>query len=216
MRFLKTLLAHRGRVLAFAFALVLALGVASAFVAYGADAFTFYACLNSGNGTLTRVTTSSAPTCGPQATLVTWNQIGPTGAIGPTGPAGPIGATGPQGPIGPTGPTGATGATGATGPAGPAGASGYQLVSSASESNNFDEKVQAATCPSGKKVVGGGGYTVFDTGVSGTAARVAIHASTPLSLFADNDSWDVQAFETQPDSLTTWHLVAVAVCASVS
>jgi hypothetical protein len=76
--------------------------------------------------------------------------------------------------------------------------------------------VTVATCPAGRKAVGGGGFVVFDTGVSGVVNRVAIHASVPFTFATADDSWDVQAVETAPDNFTTWHLIAYAVCVSVS
>lgn len=99
---------------------------------------------------------------GPQGGAGATGPQGPQGAVGATGPQGPqgaAGATGPQGPAGVdgvAGPTGATGATGATG----SGVSGYQVVSvlvnyAAGASGGF----QVVSCPSGKKVVGGGVLT---------------------------------------------------------
>src|SRR6266498_3273925 len=89
--------------------------------------------------------------------------------VGPPGPPGPAGPAGPTGPQGPSGPIGATAPQGPAGPQGP-------------------------TCPVGKKAVGGGGFAIFDTGVSGTVDSIAIHVSTPITLANPNDTWDVQAF----------------------
>jgi hypothetical protein len=94
--------------------------------------------------------------------------------------------------------------------------SGYEIVASDSPSNNFDLKIQVATCPGGKKAVGGGGFPIFDTGVSGIVDVIAIKVSIPFTVSSNSDSWLVHAFETRPDNFSTWHLRAVAVCASVS
>jgi len=80
-----------------------------------------------------------------------------------------------------------------------------------------DYKVQAATCPAGKKAVGGGGFPAFGSvGISGVVDLVAIHASIPFTVASANDSWLVHAVETSPDNLTTWHLSAYVVCLSAS
>jgi hypothetical protein len=92
---------------------------------------------------------------------------------------------------------------------------GYEVVNADSASNNYWLKSQVATCPAGKKVTGGGGFPIFDTGVSGTVSVVALRISTPFTVRNENDSWLVHAFETQPDNFTNWRLRSVAVCASV-
>lgn len=52
--------------------------------------------------------------------------------------------------------------------------------------------------------------------VSGIVDLVAIHASLPLALSNGTDNWDVQAVETSPDNITTWSLVAYAVCVTAT
>ena len=79
---------------------------------------TVYACVNNSSGEVKIVAADTV--CKNNATLQSWNIVGPDGAPGDTGPQG---ATGPQGD---TGPQGATGATGATGPKGDTGATGPQ------------------------------------------------------------------------------------------
>lgn len=74
-------------------------------------------------GTLYNVTVNGTPQCKSGDTLITWNQVGPTGATGPTGDTGPSGSTGATGQTGSTGATGSTGQTGATGAQGAAGTS---------------------------------------------------------------------------------------------
>ncbi|MEA2972482.1 MAG: hypothetical protein QOG82_940 [Actinomycetota bacterium] len=180
------------------------------------------ACYADNNGALRLVDSDAGGTCKNKETAIQWNQTGLPGPVGPQGPAGPTGATGPAGPAGPqgpAGPTGATGATGAQGPAGPAGqggATGYEVVRTSGLSSTVDSKSQAATCPAGKKAVGGGGSTSFDTGISGVAESVAIHRSTPFTSISQDDAWVVQAVETSPDNITTWTLSAWAVCLSAS
>jgi hypothetical protein len=182
-------------------------------------------CYSNSNGGLRVIDTEAGDACKTNETAIQWSQTGPQGIAGPQGPAGPAGDTGPAGPAGPAGPqglqgpagaTGATGAQGPAGPAGPGGATGYEVVRTSGASSNFDFKVQAATCPAGKKAVGGGGSTSFETGISGVADSVAIHRSTPFSVNSPDDSWLVHAIETAPDNITTWTLSAWAVCLSVS
>ncbi|CAN5119816.1 hypothetical protein BH23CHL1_BH23CHL1_05240 [soil metagenome] len=90
---------------------------------------------------------------------------GETGPQGATGADGPKGATGDTGAHGATGPTGPQGETGAAGPQGPAGVSGYEQVVTAYPNQSPIAgalRQYRADCPSGKKVVGGGGH-VFGT-----------------------------------------------------
>lgn len=68
----------------------------------------------------------------------------PVGPAGPTGPAGPAGAAGPSG------------ATGAAGPTGASGVSGYELIEVTSPVDSTSPKYVNASCPAGKKPVGGG------------------------------------------------------------
>jgi len=62
--------------------------------------------------------------------VITWSQVGPTGATGPQGIQGATGAQGPAGPAGssgiagPAGPAGSSGIAGPAGPAGPQGSTG--------------------------------------------------------------------------------------------
>lgn len=91
------------------------------------------------------------------------------------------------------------------------------MVRADGEFHSADYKDQVATCPGGKKAVGGGGSTNFgSTGVSGVADSVALHLSTPFSRHSANDSWLVHAIETNGDNFTTWRLSAFVVCLSVT
>lgn len=177
-------------------ALTAGLVVGGAGIAYAAipdPDGTIHGCVNQA-GVLRVIDPAAGDTCKGSETTLDFNQ---QGQVGPPGPAGPSGPPGPQGP---------------TGPAGPAGVSGYEVVQSDSPANTFDEKAHAATCPAGKQAVGGGAFVKFDSGLSGTANHVVIHASVPFTVNQPNDSWLVQAFEGEPDNFTVWHLVVEAVC----
>ena len=158
-------------------------------------------CYNNTNGGLRLIDRSSGDACKTGETAIQWNEAGPQG---PSGPAGPVG---PQGPAGPQG---------LPGPAGPEGASGYEVVRANGETDAADSKAQAATCPAGKKAVGGGGSTSWGTGISSVADTVAIHMTRPFTRNSENDSWVVHAIETTADDITTWTLSAFVICLSVS
>ena len=159
----------------------------------GADGFTFIKPSGSCEAGRTRIELGATTTTGPK---------GDTGATGPQGPQGPAGATGATGPQGPTG------ATGATGPAGPAGGvTGYQQVEVARAVTlgvGGAENVEA-TCPSGKKAIGGGA----DINPLG---RVVVQRSAP---FVDGTGWQVIYMNTNNVSASTT-IYAIAVCATVS
>jgi hypothetical protein len=141
---------------------------------------------------------------------------GPTGAAGPIGPVGPAGAkgdTGAKGTTGPQGPTGAAGPkgdTGARGPAGADGVSGYEVTSSTATSGTRQEKVWAAHCTDGKKVLGGGVLTIE----SNDNDPIAISQSYPSAAGAGDDTWFVVAhdFAANPSD---WTLTVYAICADV-
>lgn len=131
---------------------------------------------------VTRIVASAAD-CLPVETHRTWNAQGPAGPIGPEGPQGPAGpagadgltgATGPMGPQGPQGPQGQTGPQGPAGPQGIPGISGYQQVT-ISGSNPAGS---AATCPFGKRVLGGG---VTQLGTFDPTAHVTVSHPTSSS-----------------------------------
>ncbi len=151
--------------------------------------------------------------------------VGPAGSEGPAGPAGPAGPkgdTGPAGPQGAQGPTGLPGAQGLTGPAGlpgpqgpvgpqgPAGiVTGHQVVSTALSQvtlTGAQSTTAAASCPIGKRVVGGG-YE--------TTGGPAIH---PVSMHPQTvSSWTVTLRVSQPEiSATTFGFRVYAVCATAT
>jgi hypothetical protein len=105
-----------------------------------------HACYRS-NGNLRLVDKSS---CTINEMALTWNQ---------TGPQGPAGAPGPAGTPGPQGQPGAPG---------PAGVAGYEIISM-HETLPLNGSIEVtATCPTGKRVIGGGyvAPTVLDTASS--------------------------------------------------
>lgn len=100
---------------------------------------------------------------------------GETGLQGPRGLQGDKGDTGPQGLTGPVGPQGPTGSTGPQGPAGlkgnngdkgDPGISGYGIVSKSGSATLLsfggNAAVLSVSCPSGKKVLGGGGKSNYN------------------------------------------------------
>lgn len=78
--------------------------------------------------------------------------------VGQVGPQGPPGATGPAGPQGPQG------VKGDTGPQGSPGLSAVETVVTNSAENSVAFKQSTATCPAGKRAIGGGGRLGGSTG----------------------------------------------------
>ncbi|HMC69415.1 MAG TPA: hypothetical protein VKJ07_09695, partial [Mycobacteriales bacterium] len=158
---------------------------------------TIWACRDNKSGDARIV--HDATECTAKESALQWNQkgpAGPTGATGPTGASGAAGATGPTGANGTNGAPGAAGATGATGPTGPAGGGGSiaGIVTVTSPGN-------AATCPTGKFALGGGGAT--------TLTGSALTTSVPMQ---DSDGrsigWTTQQTSGNPDGLTTYVICA--------
>ena len=121
------------------------------------------------------------------------------------GPPGPMGAAGPPGPVGPPGPTGPAGPAGPAGPPGPAGTGGVggwervqlQRFIHAGQLVSTD-----ATCPSGKKVTGGG-FVLLGTNPPPNELRVLI------SDAANDRTWRVVVQNTGTRSL---EYATIAVC----
>lgn len=110
-----------------------------------------------------------------------------------------VGAIGPPGPVGPRG------------DAGLPGLSGLLAVSVSSGADSSSPKTSTATCPSGKRVLGGGA-----TIVGGGPGGPAITQSQPVGGDAASaNAWTATAYEV--GSYTpSWRLIAYALCASVA
>ncbi|MBE3012141.1 collagen-like protein [Microbispora sp. NEAU-D428] len=166
-------------------------GVAAGGVAFaGQRAATIHACVAS-SGTLRLVKATQQCRSGERRTF--WNQAGPQGRTGPQGPAGA------QGPVG---------ARGATGPAGRI--TGYALVSETRTATGGGvlQASGEAVCPSGKKVVGGGGAP------AGVDARKVVQVlSAPTS---NGEGWTAAFRATEELSPNTLSIRIWAICADVS
>jgi collagen triple helix repeat protein len=138
-----------------------------------------------------------------------WNQMGQQGLQGPQGPQGARGDqgakgdTGSQGPTGQQGPKGDTGSAGPAGPQGPQGPAGYQVVRFDFDVPNLGEEGGKATCPTGKRPVGGGYFTDSDN-------LHVLHNYPSI----DGVSWYILVKNS--DLFTTWQAEAFAICANVS
>jgi hypothetical protein len=105
------------------------------------------------------------------------------------GQVGPAGAAGPQGGAGPQGPKGDTGAPGAPG------LSALQIVTANSASNNTGGLKEAeATCPSGKKVVGGGAQPVSSPAYFASGYPVSDNAFHAVGNSPAGPAFSVRAF----------------------
>jgi hypothetical protein len=135
--------------------------------------------------------------------------LGPDGRLpASVGQVGPKGEKGDSGERGEKGAKGDKGATGAPGPAGPPGTSGYQVVQAVS--GPLAKTVYTtvtATCPGGKKVVGGG---AFVNGVAPNGQAASLIDSRPAG---SNNAWE--ATMANPLKLSS-NLVAYAICANVT
>jgi hypothetical protein len=136
---------------------------------------------------------------------------GPVGAQGPTGPVGERGAGGPPGPVGREGPTGPKGDVGPQGLQGPPGPADSQLSAPATATSAVNATAgttvsATAVCPTGAKVLGGGG-AVGNT-LAPQRNRVVMSASFP----ADPSSWTVTALVTITLVGSQATVTATAVC----
>jgi hypothetical protein len=115
-------------------------------------------------------------------------------------PAGPAGPAGPQGPAGPTGAQG------------PPGLSGVQIVTQSTDTSDIGVKSLVVSCPTGKKVIGGGAQALGDGVKNGF---VVLRESNPS---AAGNGWHAVAgaplnTATTPD---TWTLTVQAICATAT
>ncbi|NYE36065.1 hypothetical protein F4692_001169 [Nocardioides cavernae] len=147
-------------------ALLLAL-VAAATVAVGSATgagrtpSSLTACAAKDGGSLRLVAKKKA--CRPDERPVTWGKRGPRGAPGTNGVDGTNGAVGPQG------------------PAGAPGMSGYQVVEELTPVNGFLFGTFYATCPAGKRVVGGGATAVTEEGIEQATDTFTVLSQSPTA-----------------------------------
>jgi hypothetical protein len=95
---------------------------------------------------------------------------------------------------------------GATGPQGPPGVGAREQISAETPLTALGSKNVTATCPAGKKVLGGG------VEVSGAGrGRVTVTENKPTG----DNAWEAEAFEAVATPLT-WKLVVHAICANVT
>ena len=114
----------------------------------------------------------------------------------PAGPAGPQGAQGPPGPAG------------AAGPQGAAGVSGWErtfVIGGPFDSSS--PKTTDASCPAGKKLLGGGGRLHH---LQPAPPPIAIQESYAV----DDDTWRVVGAEISPTAVN-WEPVVTIICAKV-
>ena len=108
---------------------------------------------------------------------------GPTGVAGPRGETGPTGLTGARGERGPAGIQGLIGPRGSRGPTGPAGPSTSQLITGSIVSTDSAAKKGTlfsadVSCPTGTRLLGGGGQVSNDDQPSKSAMTASFPNST--------------------------------------
>jgi hypothetical protein len=94
------------------------------------------------------------------------------------------------------------------GPAGQDGVSGYEIVVEESEPTTSFDSGKQILCPTGKKVLGGGGAVLYATG--GPSAHPNVNVDAPL---LGGIGWDFRA--TWLFASTAWKVRAYAICAAV-
>jgi hypothetical protein len=99
----------------------------------------------------------------------------------------------PSGPVGPAG------------PAGPPGLSGVERVEASSPSNSATTRTLAVTCPTGKRLLGGG------VRLNPVLAQLAVQQSFP-----DNDNTYRANVREMNATATNWSITVFAICASAS
>ena len=110
-----------------------------------------------------------------------------------------VGAIGPPGPVGPRG------------DAGLPGVSGLLAVSVSSGADSSSPKTSTATCPLGKRVLGGGA-TIVGGGLGGPA----VTQSQPVGGGATTVNAWIATAEELGTYAASWRLIAYAVCATVT
>lgn len=174
-----------------------------------------HACVHPNSGRIQIVGLTT--TCDRNERPLDWNIQGPQGPAGPQGTkgdAGPQGGPGPKGDKGDPGPPGGPGQQGPQGPKGDQGipgVTGLEIVTAVGPLRSSEPaKTATATCPTGKKVISGGGsVTAVVPGSESNVNVTGLSASYPT----DATSWTVRAGTYVGYD---WQLTAYAVCASVS
>jgi len=108
-------------------------------------------------------------------------------------------------PAGPRGPAGPAGPTGPAGPAGPAGLSGLERVDTTSDNNSVSPKTQSTTCPTGKRLVGGG-----------VRLNPLLNALVVQQSYPDNDNVYRVTVREVAATAANWSITVLAVCANAS
>jgi hypothetical protein len=135
----------------------------------------------------------------------------------PRGPKGPIGHRGDRGP---KGPKGLKGDTGAQGQPGPAGVSGYEIVNQTftdvfapdSISTRGLSAVETVSCPSGKRVIGGGADLGTNATQNGQQRQMQLSSSAPNGA---GNGWSVQLFNNSTSFGSSIDVKVYAICANV-
>jgi hypothetical protein len=135
-------------------------------------------------GTMRAIDADAGQSCASDETPLAFDV---KGQKGDTGASGPAGATGPQG------------------PAGPSLVSGYQIVENSQNVDTGDAAVVIASCPAGKKVLGGAASTDLTNGLPGTPV-----VDLPRT---DGSGW-VGATATANNGASTESLKVYAICAN--
>jgi hypothetical protein len=118
----------------------------------------------------------------------------------------PIDVKGGSFPAGPQGLQGPQGDQGLQGPQGPAGLSNLQIVTASTVSNSATPKTVSASCPAGKRVVGGGSYVTDPA----WPTQIGIVGSYPNVTTFTAAATEHGAF------LGNWRLTVKAICATVA
>jgi hypothetical protein len=134
----------------------------------------------------------------------------------PPGPAGPQGPKGPKGQKGDKGPKGDTGAKGAPGANG---VSGYEVVSQTFKEVFIENsgtprglsEVKTVSCPTGKRVIGGGSDLGTNPAQNGQQRQVTVSLSAPNGT---GTGWSVQLFNNSTTIDTSIDLKVYAICAT--
>jgi hypothetical protein len=134
---------------------------------------------------------------------VSVGQVGPPGPQGPKGDQGSQGPSGQKGPSGPKGSTGPAGPSGPAGPAGPPGLSGWTFVTVGVTTPPGGAQNWVASCPAGKKALGGGATVgasasvpkdqIWMNGPAGQADGSAVGATNPGSSSITVFAWAICA-----------------------